>query len=196
MLDLVVRLDTALFVFFNQILANPFFDVLMPLVTNGENWVIAISLAVVLLLYNRRLKGLVILLGIVVVFALCDQSSAHWLKPVFKRVRPCHVVDGARVLIGCSGAYALPSAHATNTFGCAVWLSYWFPPLRWVFFGLSAVVSLSRVYVGVHYPLDVLGGWILGGIIGLVAVAVAEGVRRHRRANARPEAEHRAIHES
>ena len=89
-------------------------------------------------------------------------------------------VEGARALIGCSGAYSFPSAHATNTFGCALWLSYFYPRQGWVFFGLSALVSLSRVFVGVHYPSDVLGGWLLGAIIALAAIGGLEVAKRAR----------------
>lgn len=170
MLDGILSLDRALFNFINQTLANPVTDRLMTLVTNGEHWVLAIALAVSIMIWNDRRRGPYILLGIIVVFALCDQSSAHWLKPLFERQRPCNVIEQTHLLIRCSGAFAFPSAHATNSMGCAVWLTYHFPHLRWVFFPLAFLVSLSRVFVGVHYPLDILGGWILGAFIAIVVI--------------------------
>jgi undecaprenyl-diphosphatase len=96
---------------------------------------------------------------------------------LIKRVRPCHVVDGAQVLIHCTQAYSFPSAHAANTFGCAVWLTYWYPSYRWIFFGLSLLVSISRVFVGVHYPFDILGGWVLGTINAVLVILIVEWVR-------------------
>ena len=86
---------------------------------------IALLLMAILFMYLRTWRrGLWLTGGAVLIIALCDQSSAHWLKPVFERVRPCHAVDGARVLIHCTQAYSFPSAHATNTFGAALWFSY------------------------------------------------------------------------
>jgi undecaprenyl-diphosphatase len=178
MFDWVLELDRLLFIFFNQILANPVTDEIMPFVTDGAHWVIAVVLFVFVAVWQDRWRGAAVMLGVVAVFALCDQSSAHWLKPVVKRVRPCHVVDGARLLVHCTQAYSFPSAHATNSFGCAVWLTFWYPQYRWVFFGLALLVSISRVFVGVHYPFDVLAGWILGTINAVLIILIAEGVRR------------------
>ena len=178
MLSFIQAVDTALFRFFNITLGNPFTDWLMPFVTNGEHWVIAVALWVLFLWYKEGRRGLAVTAGIVVVFALCDQASAHWIKPWIERVRPCHVVEGARVLVGCSGAYSFPSAHATNTFGCAVFLAHVFPRQKWFFFGLSLLVSSSRVFVGVHYPLDVLGGWLLGLVIALAVVYMTRVVQQ------------------
>jgi undecaprenyl-diphosphatase len=181
MLSVFLDLDRVLFIFFNRVLANPVTDLVMPIITNGENWVIAVGLSVLLLIWKDGYRGAAFLAGIIVIFALCDQASAHYLKPVFERTRPCHVVTDAHLLIHCTHAYSFPSAHATNTFGCAVWLTYGYPQFRWIFFSLAALVSMSRVFVGVHYPFDIMGGWILGAMIALVVIGSVETSRRYLR---------------
>jgi len=180
MLDTLVALDTAIFRFINITLANPVTDAVMPFVTNGEHWVIAVILMAFVLLYTERGKGVWIALGVAIVFAACDQTSAHLMKPMIERIRPCHVVEGAHVLIGCSGAYSFPSAHAANSMGMAVYLTYVYPQWRWIWFSLSGLMSISRVFVGVHYPFDLVGGWIVGAVLALAAIGFMEFYKQRR----------------
>jgi undecaprenyl-diphosphatase len=151
-------------------------------VTNGANWVIPVVAAVLVILWKGGARGWGIVGGAVIVIALCDQSSAHWLKPWVGRIRPCHVVEHVNLLMNCTDSFSFPSAHAANTFGAAMWFSYGFPRLKWVVFPLAFLVSVSRVFVGVHYPLDILAGALLGVIIALVMIMIVEWVRlvRHR----------------
>jgi undecaprenyl-diphosphatase len=181
-MDWILPLDRTLFIFINQTLANPVTDFLMPIVTNGRNWVVPVVLAILFMFWKGGRRAWWLAGGAVIVIALCDQSSAHWLKPIFKRTRPCHVVEGARVLIHCTQAFSFPSAHATNNIGAAIWFTYGFPRLWWIFFPLAFLVSISRVFVGVHYPFDILGGWVLGATIALSAVAVTHSIRTRWRA--------------
>jgi len=165
MLTFLADLDTALFRFINITLANPVTDAVMPFVTHREHWLLAVVLAVGILIHSHKLKSVPILLGVAIVFAACDQASAHLIKPLVDRVRPCNVVPDVHLLVGCTEARSFPSAHATNSLGCAVFLAWSVPRWRWVYFALALLVSLSRVFVGVHYPFDVVGGWCLGGLI-------------------------------
>jgi len=180
MLEFLAQVDTALFRFINITLANPVTDRLMPFVTDGGNWVLAVLLAVAILVHSRRWASLPILLGVAVVFAACDQAAAHLIKPLVGRVRPCHVVEGVHLLVGCSQAGSFPSAHAANWFGCALFLSWAVPRWRWVYFALAGLVSLSRVFVGVHYPSDVLGGFVVGAVISAVVIAGFRALRLDR----------------
>jgi membrane-associated phospholipid phosphatase len=184
MLDSLIALDTALFRFVNITLANPVFDAVMPFVTNGEHWVIAAVLMAAVLLHAERGRGVWIAVGVAVVFAACDQTSAHLLKPIVARLRPCHVVEGANLLVGCSNAYSFPSAHAANSMGMAVFLTYVFPKWRWVFFGLCGLMSISRVFVGVHYPFDIVGGWVIGVLAGFALIGLVK-MYLHRQAAVR-----------
>ena len=170
----LLDLDQSLFIFINSELANPVTDVIMPFITNGYNWIVPLGVAVIVILWKEGKRGVGILTGLAIVIALCDQSAAHAIKPVVQRVRPCHVVATVQLLVPCSDAFSFPSAHATNWFGGAVWLSYGFPRLAGVFYILAFLVSISRVFVGVHYPLDVIGGAAIGSALGLVVVAAAK----------------------
>jgi undecaprenyl-diphosphatase len=174
----ILELDRTLFIFINQTLANPVTDLVMPVITNGRNWVVPVSLAILFMFWKGGRKAWWLAGGAVIVIALCDQSSAHWLKPIFKRTRPCHVVEGARVLIHCTQAYSFPSAHATNEFGAAVWFTYGYRRLWWIFFGTASLVTISRTFVGVHYPFDLVGGAALGTAIAFSAIAVTRYIRR------------------
>jgi undecaprenyl-diphosphatase len=176
-MDVLLQLDTAVFHFINVTLANPLTDRVMPFVTNGEHWVLAVLLAALVLVHGQGRASVPVLLGVAVVFAACDQTSAHLLKPLVDRVRPCHVVPDVNLLVGCSSSRSFPSAHAANTFGLAVFLSWALPRWRWLFFSLCALVSLSRICVGVHYPSDVLGGFAVGAMASAAVIGLFKALR-------------------
>jgi undecaprenyl-diphosphatase len=173
----LLELDATLFVLINSIWANPVTDFLMPLVTNGYNWIVPGVVTVIVILWKEGKRGVGIVFGMAIVIALCDQSAAHIIKPVVQRVRPCHVLDSVHLLVPCGAGFSFPSAHATNWFGGAVWLSYSFPRLTGVFYILAFLVAISRVFVGVHYPLDVIGGAMIGSALGLIVVIAAKKLK-------------------
>jgi undecaprenyl-diphosphatase len=99
--------------------------------------------------------------------ALTDQLAANLLKDLIARPRPCHVLTDINLLVGCGAGYAMPSAHAANTFGQAVLFAIQFRVCRpWVI-GFAVLVSISRTFVGVHYPGDIAAGALVGIVIGL-----------------------------
>lgn len=118
-------------------------------------------------------NGLVGLAWIVVLVTLCDQLSVHAFKDVFERLRPCHepLLEGQVRLVkaSCGGQFGFVSSHATNTFGLAVFVgSLLANKYRWLLGALvlwAALVSYSRIWLGVHYPLDIAGGALLGSLI-------------------------------
>ena len=173
MLELFTQLDTSLFLFFNVTLANPVTDLVMPIVTS--DWLLRIlyAAAVVLLLIfgNARLRWVV--LFSVIVVALTDQLSAGLLKPMIGRLRPCQVLDNINLLVACGGGKSMPSSHAANSFGQAVLFSLMYPRVRWPLLVFAGLVALSRVFVGVHYPFDILAGAVLGATVGLAAAVAA-----------------------
>jgi undecaprenyl-diphosphatase len=119
--------------------------------------------------YKRKL--LVIILMIIIAITLSDQLSVL-IKNGFHRLRPCHEpsLDGLVHLVKgqCGGLYGFVSSHASNSFMVAL-LSLLLIKRRWFSYSMifwAAVVSYSRIYLGVHYPGDVLCGAIVGGIVG------------------------------
>lgn len=162
MIEWLDQIDKVLFRFLNGTLANPLFDFIMPLLTDGDNLRVLYGLAMVVLLIkgNARIRWLVLASG--VTLTITDQTAASMLKPLFDRLRPCHVLDNVHLLVGCGGGKAMPSAHAANALGQAALFSIATPKVRWYLWAFAGSVAISRVFVGVHYPGDVIVGVILG----------------------------------
>lgn len=101
-------------------------------------------------------------------FLLGDLLGAQ-VKHLVARVRPCHVLTGVHQLVGCGGTFSFPSNHALNTAAAAAFAQVLFPASGWITWPLVAAVGFARVYVGSHYVTDVLGGWLVGGVLGVGA---------------------------
>jgi undecaprenyl-diphosphatase len=174
MIDWLVNLDTRLFLFFNNALANSVFDRVMPIITN--DWVLrAVFLViVVLLLIFGKKQGRITALLCVVALLLSDQITSHLIKPMIARVRPCHVIPDVHLLVACSQGLSFPSSHAANSFAIAALISLSYRRQVWLYLSIAAIISYSRIAVGVHYPFDVLAGTLVGV---LCAIAVFGGYR-------------------
>jgi undecaprenyl-diphosphatase len=178
MLDWLIVFDSNLFVFLNTELANPVFDVIMPVATN--DWFLRGVLAAIvlgLLIFGGK-RGRVAAVLCIVVVALADQISAQILKPLVGRIRPCHVLDTVHLLVNCSQGLSFPSSHAANSVAVATFLSHVFPRAIWYLWAFAVIVSYSRVAVGVHYPLDVLIGALVGALSGLTVILAFKWMAR------------------
>lgn len=169
MLEFLYSIDVAVFFFINHTMANPVLDVVMPFVTDLNKHkpvVYSVGIWIVYLLWQggRRARITVGLLVITVIIS--DQLNSSVLKEIFDRVRPCRALEGVRMLVGCGGGLSFPSSHAANNFAAATVIGHWYPNQRWYWVGFASLVALSRPYVGVHYPSDILGGMVVGIIIG------------------------------
>lgn len=164
------RFDQQLFLFINS--ANsPFFDQVMHTISGKLIWVPLYLAILIFLGVKYKRKFLIILIFIVVAATLADQSSVI-VKNIFHRLRPCHepsLLAIVHLLNGeCGGIYGFVSSHATNSFDVAL-LSLSFIKKRWYSISIilwAGIISYSRVYLGVHYPADVIFGALLGSFIG------------------------------
>lgn len=171
MLDTLLKWDTQLFLFLNG-LHSPFWDPIMVFASGKLTWLPLYLLLIYFIARKHRWTTIWWLVAITLVIVATDQISVGLFKNVFQRLRPCHTPELQDLihLVGrCGGQFGFVSSHAANTFGVAVFLSLLFSK-KWVTYSLliwAAFVSYSRIYLGVHFPGDVLCGAILGAGIGI-----------------------------
>lgn len=167
---MIEHLDQQLFLFLNS-LNSPFMDQVMHAISGKLIWVpLYLSILIYLGVKYKR-KFLVILLFIILAATLTDQISVLF-KNLVQRLRPCHepALQGLVHLFNgeCGGLYSFVSSHAANSFDVAV-LSLLFIRKRWYTISIilwAAVIGYSRIYLGVHYPGDVICGSIQGALVG------------------------------
>lgn len=158
-------IDRAIFLVVNRTLQNPILDHVMPALS--DKWLGFVAVAVVvpwLLIHYGRRAWPAITLAVLAV-ALSD-LGAGLIKHAVQRMRPCHVISGVHLLAGCTRSFAMPSNHASNMFALVGVVASLLPGWRWVVLPLAGGVAYSRVYLGVHYPSDVLVGAAWGMAVG------------------------------
>lgn len=165
--------DRALFQAVNSGMGNALFDTVLPLFREKWFWAPLYLFVGAFCWLNFGKKGWVIVLGLVAAVGLADFTSSTLIKKNVQRIRPCNdpaMVDKIQLRTHCGAGYSFTSSHAANHFAAAVFLisvfgnfSRWVRPaaLSW-----AAVIAFSQVYVGVHYPGDVVCGALLGSAIG------------------------------
>lgn len=173
MLETLNTWDTNLFLFLNG-LHSPFWDRVMWVITGKLTWLPLYLFMLGWLIRNFRWKVLVLILFVTALITLSDQSSVHLFKEVFQRLRPCHnpqISNLVHIVNGkCGGQYGFVSSHAANTFAIALFSLLLLKNRYYTIFIIfwASLVSYSRVYLGVHYPGDILGGALVGSILGIL----------------------------
>lgn len=172
MIETLNKIDHQLFLIINRGMVNNFFDFLLPLMRSKFFWSpLYLFLIVYFIKSNKPRKGLYTILFLLLTFALSDFISASIFKESFQRLRPCNdpeFMAYVRNLVGCGSGYSFISSHATNHFAIATFISLYFEATKWIgraFYFWAAIISFSQIYVGVHYPFDVLTGMLLGIVI-------------------------------
>jgi len=126
-----------------------------------------LPLIIITWVFRKRLQVLPVILGLALCIGAVDNFTYRVLKPSFKRERPPAVETHINIRSDRYAGYSFPSNHAANNFAGATFLSFCYPALTPVFYAVASLIAFSRVYVGVHYPGDVLAGGLLGVIFGL-----------------------------
>jgi undecaprenyl-diphosphatase len=165
MISVLSSWDITLFRLINGQGHNYFLDWFMPFMTDLKNFRYVLPVLVVWVLVREKKAGIVFLVFIGLTLAITDPFSSRLLKDWLGRVRPCHVLEEVRLLTDCNTSYSFPSSHAVNIFAAAFFLSQPLKKLSPLFFGIAGIVGYSRIYIGIHYPLDVIGGAAIGLLI-------------------------------
>lgn len=174
MIEKLISWDQQLFLFLNG-KHNEFWDFIMFWASDKLIWIPIYLVFVVLLIKFYKKNTLWILIGAAVLIAVSDQLSVHGFKNVFMRLRPCHDpgLEGlVHIVKGkCGGQFGFISSHATNHFALAAYLSVLLGnKIKGFTIGIfiwAGFVSYSRIYLGVHFPGDVIAGALVGTALGL-----------------------------
>lgn len=183
-MEVLQYIDEKLFLFLNRDISNPIFDFIFPVITNGAFWILpAIALGVWFVMKEKKKAWYILLLSLLTV-SLSDPLSVKILKPFIGRERPCSpdvLLKGGRFLLEHKKSFSFPSAHATNVFAQAMLFGFFYPQFAIWFFSFALLIGFSRIYVGVHYPIDVLGGACLGILAAWVIIGLHMGIQKVRR---------------
>ena len=190
-MDFIIDLDKSLFIFLNS-LGSEFFDNFWLYISAKDTWIWLYLFSLILLLTGKKenfiqigfsyydikptyINWFYFLLGIILLIVFTDQSS-NIFKDYFQRLRPCHDPDLLNlfrtVKESCGGLYSFFSAHAANSFAFATFIFFMtkksYRNLSSLLFVWALIVSYSRIYIGVHFPLDIIFGAVYGIIAGFL----------------------------
>lgn len=183
MIDFLTRIDTELFLFLNGLHVD-WLDPVMTFISGKITWAPFYIVLLFLVIKNYKKQSIIIIIGIILLIVCSDQVSSGIFKPIFERPRPCHneaIKDLVYLPNGhCGGAYGFISSHACNTFALAAFLTLllkkYYKKIAYVMFIWATLVAYSRIYMGVHYPGDVIAGAAVGAIIGVIIAKVADKI--------------------
>jgi membrane-associated phospholipid phosphatase len=175
------EIDKGLFILIHSDAAVPAIDGVMKGLRHAFTWIpLYAFLLYWILRHGKKFAWQFILLSLVS-FAITDYTSASILKPVLARTRPCYDPElqvYIRDLVGCGGQLSFPSSHAANHFGLA---AFWFYAIylikgqRWYWLWIWALfIGYAQVYVGKHYPMDIVGGAMFGYVVGTLCAIIFE----------------------
>ncbi|MDE5553585.1 MAG: phosphatase PAP2 family protein [Muribaculaceae bacterium] len=183
MLETLQNIDSSIFLFFNGH-HNPFFDSFMSLYSGRYIWIpMYAALLIVMLRRFPIAKVLLLLVGIGTTIFIADQLCASVIRPIFERMRPSnlsnplseltHIVNGYR-----GGPYGFPSCHAANSFALATFAAIMLRQRGFTLFILTwaAINCYSRIYLGVHYPGDLIVGGLIGAAVGMIWYFITNGI--------------------
>ena len=172
-MNTILSFDEWLFNIINQDLHNSFLDAIMPVWRDKKTWIPLYVGLLIFLIYRFQWKGLVLAAFVGLTVGAADFTSSKLIKESVQRLRPCNDPDlqeQVELLVRCGSGYSFTSSHATNHFAIAMFIVFTlgivYPKIKWPFILWAASIALGQVYVGVHYPIDIFVGAIIGSLIG------------------------------
>lgn len=178
MSNFLYSIDLMIFYFFNHTISLPILDKFFSLITSVNNWYIAYIILLGISWTKGGKRGKIAVVGVILLIIASDQTGYRFLKEFFARPRPCDILSDVITPIGCTGTYSFPSNHALNNFAAAFFFYKLFPKLKWILFITAGLVAISRVYLGLHYPSDIIGGALIGIAFGYIFSELAFLVER------------------
>lgn len=170
-------LDLDILYFFNVTLSAPWLDSVMIYLTNLQHWLPVYILAFSFLIFKYKWHGVRMVVACILLVGVADFVTNKFIKELVARPRPCSLINDPSGLYswirtpdGIRLGYSFPSSHAVNNFAGVVFFILLFPTNRkllWLFVP-ATIVTLTRPYLGLHYPSDVLGGIVIGTAMGWV----------------------------
>ncbi|MFD2244809.1 phosphatase PAP2 family protein [Pontibacter ruber] len=175
MVQMLEKLDQELFVYLNN-QQSPFWDAIMVFASDKYVWIPFYLLLVGYLVYRYKRQSIPMLLMAIAAIGLADFVASGLFKPYFARLRPCHdpeISEMVNLVRGCGGKFGFMSSHAATSFAFAVFfnliLSDRYLIFKVILVAWAVIVSYSRIYLGVHYPGDIIGGALLGSTLALLS---------------------------
>ena len=176
-MNTIIHFDQQLFFFINNDCHINLLDKIMPYWRSMYFWLPIYTFFVAFIIEKYKNKGFLYLLALGLTIGVSDTVSSKWIKKTVQRTRPCNdhsrnleMKREVKLLVRCGSGYSFPSSHATNHFAVATFIVLTFARskkwLKWGLIAWATSIALGQVYVGVHYPSDVICGGILGTLIG------------------------------
>lgn len=178
-MDFLYSIDLAVFYFFNHTISTVVLDKFFPIITDVNRWYIAYIILLGIAFFKGKSKGKIAVIGLLLLITVSDQTGYRILKELFERIRPCNALSDAITPVGCAGGFSFPSNHALNNFAAAIFLIRLFPAYKWAFLIVAILISISRIYLGVHYPSDVIGGALIGAAFGYLFSIAALNLEKY-----------------
>lgn len=186
-MDVFYSIDLGIFYFFNHTISTGFLDKFFSIITNVNNWYIAYLILIGILFFKGGRRGKLAVIGIILLIIITDQTGYKLLKELFERARPCNSLPDVLIPIGCTGSYSFPSNHAINNFAAATFFARLFPGYRIVLYITAFLVTLSRVYLGLHYPSDIIAGAAVGILFGIIFALGVVTVEKYLESKSKPD---------
>jgi undecaprenyl-diphosphatase len=186
MIDQLIEWDKELLIFLNSF-HTAWLDPVMLLITKTFFWLPLYAFLIYLMFRNFKKETWLILIGAGITILLCDQITSTFMKPFFARLRPSqdpsmagliHLVNNYK-----GGLYGFASGHAANTFGVALFVWLTLKPVYkwiWVIFIWAALMTYTRIYLGVHFPGDIIVGATIGLCCGWMGYKASNHLRTRR----------------